>query len=293
MKINYIFHEFQEKPPEFDFSAHNLIVCAENELLDERKLCFGPIVCRSSIGFKTQLESSLRSIGWPNLIWPFNQKATSFGYSNWFMYYDGFHTYDDMLNHDACLWNTNGVCESPLNAKILKYKWDEYCEYFGSEKIWIRSESGSKLFSGGVYTKEQFDVEHEYLRQNGKLEEWLVIAPPKQLRREWRLFIVDNKVISSSQYMRLGEIEILPPNKTPKNVIKFAANWAEKWGHNWSGAFVLDVCELLEENSFPSLKVVEINSINTSGAYEADMTKVIGAINQSISKTCRTLMNAK
>lgn len=274
MKYNFVYQNSFEKPPQLDWGQHNLIIVEENKIFDEKNLIFGPIFCRGSIGFKRQVESALRQINWPNLIWPFNQKMTSFGYSNWFTYYDGWHTYDDMLNDDVLKWHD----DNGINARLLKQHWNEYCKYFNSDKLWIRSESGAKLFSGGVYTKEQFDIEHEYLQQNRKLDDWLVIARPKELRREWRLFIVNNKIVTHSQYMRLGEIEILPPNKTPKEVIKFGTNWAKQWGHNWGGAFVLDVCELLEENRFPELKVVEINSINTSGAYACDMKKLIRAI---------------
>jgi len=296
MKINYIFHKFLGDPVGFNSLNSNVLVYEESEFCDEKDLVFGPIFPRGSIAFINSLKFSLRAKGWPDLIWPFNQNAALFNYSSWKWWHEDLHKtvwFDDMLNFDAkfemrVAQESDGAKAKPIwepdTFSFFKLDWTDKIrpKHLISNSgenlnwpLWIRSNSGNKLFSGGVFTRERFLKEYEYLLQNNLTDIELVMAKPKSIGREWRLVFVGNQYVTGSQYMNKGVIDL---STVPHEVSEWGHNWATKWGHNWGGNFVLDVCESL------GYKVVEINCLSSSGLYMCDMRKFMTAVKEQIEK---------
>jgi hypothetical protein len=252
MRINYIFHEyFENEIPAFCYDNDNNVVSVpRNELIDERKLVFGPIVFRGTIAALHYLKFNLKLAGWPDLIWPFNQDEKIFDYS---ALPRGSGT---LLNEDAEFTTT----EEFLLAGFPK---------------WIRSNSGNKIFSGGVFTEEQFLEEVFFLRSKNVTNINIVCASPKTIGKEWRFAIVGGKIISCSLYMENGEPK---EEKTiDSEAYRFAHKWNERFGSTYAGNYVLDVCEIGNE-----FKTVEVNNLLTSGLYLCDFPKVMKAIRDNI-----------
>lgn len=105
----------------------------------------------------------------------------------------------------------------------------------------------------------------------------MLIAPFKSLGREWRAFVVDYELISISQYAEVGV------HKRSSIVPDVASEFVSKSIQTYAPApcFVIDIAEELSEDS-PNLRVVEFNSINSSGLYECDAAKIVNAVSEYI-----------
>ena len=135
--------------------------------------------------------------------------------------------------------------------------------------LFIRPTSGTKTFSGGVFTKEQFEVEMRFLvnTRNGNPFTTCLVASPRAIKREWRTIFVNNQYSSGSQYMLSGE-KVLSPY-VPTAVVEFAAACANADYFQNIFDFTLDVAE-----SDDGLCLLEVNGFETASFYAADLDKV-------------------
>lgn len=234
---------------------------------DDRKLkSFAPVVARGSIQFDFSVSAALRQKNWPDLRWPFNNPWRLYSYQFLLMLGPD----AKLLNPDAKNVDYGLFGSGPITVKSLLD--DETVTW----PIWIRSDSGSKDFTGGVFTKEEFAVAHEFCKQNNLLNVNLVIAKPKRIYEEHRLIFVGGEYISGSEYHPDGRKAV--DGFMPGAVISFGKKWVEDFGHNWRGNLVLDVA-LTDDG----LKVVEVNNVLTSGWYSSDIEAIVSAIVNKVS----------
>jgi hypothetical protein len=114
-----------------------------------------------------------------------------------------------------------------------------------------------------VEDKEWFEKEY-YIDPNEKL----VISPCcDRIVQEWRFFILSGEVIVGSQYKHDGVLRIREP--IPEYIWKKSRMMAEKWLPNED--IVMDICLL----NTGEIKVVEFNSINSSGWYNSNIEKFV------------------
>lgn len=149
--------------------------------------------------------------------------------------------------------------------------------------IFIRPVSPFKEFAGRVFTEEEYLPEFEFLKQrNADLNMICAVSEPKEIGREWRCIFIDNKYVSGSQYLNKGELEI--KSEVPEEVIKYANNLAEDGYFLNIPNFVLDVAEWTNYvgHHKTELSLVEINALETSSFYGADLDKIYSAWAQSI-----------
>jgi hypothetical protein len=98
----------------------------------------------------------------------------------------------------------------------------------------------------------------------------IIISSPKRIQQECRFFVVDSKIVTYSQY-KIGEtVRYLPV------VDDYLIEYVNKIISIWQPdiAYCLDICV-----SDGQPKVLEVNSINSSGLYALDTQKFIIAIN--------------
>lgn len=170
---------------------------------------------------------------------------------------------DKMLNHDS---------------KILTFKEIIKLDYPSESKWFIRPIEDDKSFSGKIFSFQEIcDFEKELKNSNNPYltEETLVtISSPKSIDKEWRLFIVDKKIISSCRYSMNGELNVCDID-IPKEMIEFAENCCIEYTP--STVFVMDIA--LFKNDY---KIVECNCFNDSGFYKHDIEKIIKKINDHL-----------
>jgi hypothetical protein len=173
------------------------------------------------------------------------------------------------LNHGAVLTSWAGVAEAARAQ--------------GWAQVFIRPDAETKEFAGRVVGVDELEAWIGRLRAIGYLEESAsaaVIAPARTLGREWRLFIVDGKVVASAQYARGGEPVLGPP--APSDVVAFAHDSLRR--HAPAPAFVLDVAEAWTDARWEP-RVVELNSINSAGFHGCDPSPIVAALSDLAIRT--------
>ena len=158
---------------------------------------------------------------------------------------------------------------------------DFYFDTFGNEidgemKIFLRSDSGSKIISGGLMTKSNIRGFFTNKRSNFAMpydDVMLLIAKPIAISREYRLVISGKSIVTGSQYLPTESSDI------PDHVMSYANEVLENttWDHDeLCRMWTLDIAELPSTRC----KVIEINSFNSSGLYKSDMKAVVKEANR-------------
>lgn len=104
----------------------------------------------------------------------------------------------------------------------------------------------------------------------------LVLCPPRTIEDEWRLFVVDGRVVTGSHYRRGDTLDVRAD--VPVEVVSFGETIAARYAP--SPAFVLDVA-----HSDGALRVVEYNCLHGAGFYASDVDAVVRALNAYVRAT--------
>jgi len=131
----------------------------------------------------------------------------------------------------------------------------------------------SKAFDGKLLTYSQFNEWREDItRKNFNLNDEIVLAKPREILAEFRLFVVDGKYVTGSIYRKNNKPYFSPI--VPNDVIHYSGELLQSWKP--AKGFTLDVA--LTSSGY---RVIEINCLNSSDFYASDMTKVVIAIETS------------
>lgn len=145
-------------------------------------------------------------------------------------------------------------------------------------RFFARPLEDTKSFAGNVFSKEEFtswiDKINSIVGYSTVTPETpIMIAPIQEIYSEYRLFVVDKKIITGSLY-KLGD-KVVYNSLLDDNALAFGNEMIQQWQPD--RAFVLDVAITPK-----GYKIIEINNINSSGFYSADLTKFIVAIEDMV-----------
>jgi hypothetical protein len=176
---------------------------------------------------------------------------------------------NENFTHDA-LANGWGK-ERMLNGDALICRLDEIQgALHGRENVFLRPFEDTKSFSGMVQSRDEaLWWAENVVKANGTMlnsNTKIVVASTRTIIAEYRLFVVDGRVVTSSLY-KLGNSVILD-TYTPPQVLDYAKRCIELWVPD--RAFVLDLAETPE-----GIRIIEVNNINSSGVYAANVSLLI------------------
>ena len=134
------------------------------------------------------------------------------------------------------------------------------------DEVFARPTSCHKLFVGRRVSREAFGSILSPTRYDPATA--VVIAPPREIGREWRLIVIDDRVVSGSQYAVNGERAI--SSNLPAEVVEFAERMLSEVRWRPDPIFMLDVCD-----AEGRLWLVELNSFSGSWLYQCDLAKVV------------------
>jgi hypothetical protein len=141
--------------------------------------------------------------------------------------------------------------------------------------FFIRPDADSKAFSGQVMTFAEilaFGAQlNESTNPHLNLATPVSISLPKTIEKEWRSFVVDGKIISTTRYLREGALEI-DPNDLPEKLLPFVQGVIEVYQPH--PVFVIDIA--LCAGKFA---ILECNCFNGTGFYGHNIPKVLRAVN--------------
>lgn len=218
-----------------------------------------PIETTSIVAFGTMtLEGIAKQLNWsPGT---FSNEKHNFEY--WSEGYSGF-----LLNDDAKI--------HPFGS-VPKFEGVRF----------IRPLDDSKVFAGQVIEGSDFANWHDQVLaiqddfSTLTMSTKILIASTKEIKAEYRFFVVDSQVVTGSLYRQ--------HNRTKKERIKsnhrawsFAADMVNRWKPGKH--FVIDVCQMPDD----SWKIVEINSLNSSGFYNCDSSKIVNGLHEWMNKNAQ------
>jgi len=168
----------------------------------------------------------------------------------------------------------------PLDRVIASKK--ELEEQYGGGHgcLFIRPDSGFKTFTGKVFSTDTLESEFDQLMGfYGFLKSTLaLVSSPKNIKREYRMFVVDDKVVAGSTYRRNRRSSISPD--VPYEVYTFTRTVLAETTFRPDPAWVIDICE--DEDG--KLWVLEIGSISCCGIYGADAMAIVKALTELLQK---------
>jgi len=165
-----------------------------------------------------------------------------------------------------------------LNASGLVERFTDIPNQDLPAEFFCRPAIDSKAWAGAKMSRAEFMLWHEKVMaivdEPGATitrDTEVVVAPIKHIVEEYRCWIVDRQVVTTSLYRR-GEAALYAADIND-DVLGFAQSLArEPWQPD--RAYVLDVSLDAERQT----RVIEVNTLNAAGFYAADIQKLVGAI---------------
>ncbi len=183
-----------------------------------------------------------------------------------------------MLNCDASITTFGKVVQEKFSDEHL---------------LFIRPVDDSKLFAGQVKTfseikqwrenivaiRNKIKDDQEIIDNSGYLigdDSEILISEPYKINKEWRNFIINGKVISSSRYMK-NQVLSKDANDIPEEMINFCENACKIFTPH--DVFVMDIAE-----SGGDYYILECGCMNSVGFYSADQEKIVLAITEYVKR---------
>lgn len=170
------------------------------------------------------------------------------------------------------------------DAEIMTVKQFINMEDFGHElNMFLRPDGDGKEFDGQVgevrqlktMVKRMMDYESPM-----NLESKIVLGPAYNLQREWRNYVVDGKVITSSRYrdnFRLSK----SCSDIPEEMIRFVEDRCKEYQPH--DVFAMDIAEVKDGNTM-KYYIIECGCMNSVGFYHADIDTYVKKITEWIEK---------
>jgi len=99
----------------------------------------------------------------------------------------------------------------------------------------------------------------------------VVIAKPKVIHCEYRMYLVDGKCVAGSLYKQAGRP--YQDSHVDEEIDQFAEARAKEWSPD--RAFVMDIAQTPD-----GLRIIEAGCLNAAGYYKADLARVIMALEE-------------
>lgn len=176
-------------------------------------------------------------------------------------------------NHDYSIYSQH-YKENLLNYDSQIITFGDKIDWMYNELKFIRPCKDSKLFNGQVFSQTKWEdmleqkAGNTYFKELSK-NQLIQVGTVKKIYKEARIWIVGDKVVTSSYYRYGANVEYTE-NVEPEG-LEFAQSMVDLY--QVADSFVMDIC--LTPDGW---KIVEINCINCSGFYKGDMQRVLIAL---------------
>lgn len=169
---------------------------------------------------------------------------------------------ENMLNSDGRIAPATDVQEAFLNLLVLH-----------DSHVFIRPVGDGKEFTGQVFTGKEWV---DYMKGNTDMKDVKVLySSPKTTQQEIRCWMINGEPVTISQYKIGSRGNYLNMDHNQEAVL-FARQMAKIYQP--AKAFCLDICLYQDE-----YRIVELGCINHCGFYDADMSKLIQALEGAFS----------
>jgi hypothetical protein len=218
---------------------------------------------------------------------PFDTELPIFTYSDNNMYYGSINFINNIYEKykpNSIFYNNNFSMENyinkwgsyMLNSDAIITNFKNFCNMTHTDdSMWfIRPDADDKSFAGEVYTfatiknwsKNITRTDNTPLNENTKI----IVSEPYNIVKEWRNYIINGKVITSSLYRKNFKL-----NKSntdiPSDMIKFVEDRCKEYTPH--DIFVMDIALCGGE-----YYIIECGCINSVGLYASDVNILVREI---------------
>ena len=185
-------------------------------------------------------------------------------------------------NKNIHIWSNNDLFDYNIlinNYKELFLNYDATITTFDkllnsnySGYYFLKPNKTIKSFSGALFDLDHITSIYENLSANNYLFDKnleIIISSEKIIDIEYRLFIMNNKIISGSQYYKYSKLNINP--YIPSEIIEFGYKCIQTY--NPLPYYILDI-GIHKKKPY----IIELNCFNCSGFYKSDIEKIIKCI---------------
>jgi len=156
---------------------------------------------------------------------------------------------------------------------------------FTSDRMFVRPTDDSKAFTGQAFDRGDFEEWRgrvcalDFAATVSLNADTVVqVSPIKTIHSEYRLWVVKGEIVTASLYRRDGK-GVFDAWVDPA-VLAFAASAIDsKNGWQPHDAFVIDIAD-----TPAGYRIIEINTLNASGLYACDVTRLILALEDAFNE---------
>lgn len=238
------------------------------------------------------IKSACNKIGVPFIeldIIPFTATLPEFNRSRHSIIY-GSTTFNSLASGDKSLREGMFFDETSFSIENYIQKWGRHMlnydslitsfkeliegnKYSPDKLLFIRPNDDSKSFAGEVKRFDEIASWYNKLREveniNLTAESKIIVSEPYNIHYEWRLWIVNKKVVAASkyrEYFKLKKEEGCPPA-----VVSFAEDRCQQYTPH--DVFVMDICLCGDE-----YYIVECGCMNGAGFYHANIDNIVSHV---------------
>ncbi|MBD2201738.1 ATP-grasp domain-containing protein [Calothrix sp. FACHB-1219] len=160
--------------------------------------------------------------------------------------------------------------------ELQRKRWELMASFYrdgGTTNPFIRPDSPMKIFHGDVYSLKELNIS-----PIPDPSELVLIAPYKEIKKEYRFVVTTDRVISGASYSRDNtNSERVKDSSKAWNFVEEILDYLKKQEWSPDELFVVDIASSIEHTSY---RVVEINSFSCSALYSNDLEAVVKVASQ-------------
>lgn len=166
--------------------------------------------------------------------------------------------------------------EHMLNAEAKITTFKDFCKesHPDDTNFFIRPDADDKSFSGDVKTFAEIrsfiegstKFDNVILTENTKI----IVSTPYNITKEWRNYIVDGKVVTSSMYRKNFKLH-KDGKDIPADMIQFVEDRCKEYMPHKIFAMDIALCG-------GDYYIIECGCLNSVGLYHSDIEKMIGEV---------------
>ena len=167
-----------------------------------------------------------------------------------------------------------------LNSEGKVTTFREFCSenHPDGEEFFIRPDADDKSFNGDVKTFSEIKtfIENSTKFDNVILNEdtKILVSTPWNITKEWRNYIVNGKVVTSSMYRKNFKLH-KDGNDIPQDMIKFVEDRCKEYMPHPVFAMDIALCG-------GDYYIIECGCLNSVGLYHSDVKKMISAVTEFV-----------
>ncbi len=162
-------------------------------------------------------------------------------------------------------------------AQVTTFRQLMQMDFDKNKLLFIRPDADSKSFAGETRLFkdiEQWCQQLQTIENSGlTLDTPIIVSEPYNIKKEWRLWIVDQKVVAASQYRAYFKLK--KSAGCPPDVIAFVLQCCTQYIPHT--IFVMDI-GLCGEDYF----IIECGCMNSAGFYHADIREIVEHVSRSM-----------